>query len=183
MQLVSLVSFLTYLQTRRIGSILQYLSFQATKILVCSLVLSRLDYGNVLLAASPQVLLDQTQRVINCSAHFSCKAPKSFHITPLYYDLYWLPVSSGIHYKIAMICFHTASGRAPPYLSELLHLCSPSRSLRSALDTRIFRVPRIYTRTLGEISFFNTSNLWSGTLFLSLSGIGRLWVCLPLSEN
>ena len=35
---------LAYLEIRRIGSIRQYLSFQVTKTLVSSLVLSRLDY-------------------------------------------------------------------------------------------------------------------------------------------
>ena len=48
---------------------------------------------------------------------------------------------------------YSPSGTAPPYLSELLHLYSPSRSLRSAADTRIFRVPRMGRRTLGETSF------------------------------
>ena len=58
-----------------------------------------------------------------------------------------------IQYKMALVWFHTVSGTAPPYLSELLHLCSPSRSLRTAADTRIFRVPRMGRRTLGETSF------------------------------
>ena len=69
------------------------------------------------------------------------------------YDLHWLPISSRIQYKIALICFHIISGTAPPYRSELLHLYSPFRSLRSASDTRIFRVPRMGRRTLGERSF------------------------------
>ena len=56
-----------YLEIRRIGSTQHYLSFEATKTLVSSLVLSRLDYCNALLAGSPQVLLDKIQRVINCS--------------------------------------------------------------------------------------------------------------------
>ena len=33
------------------------------------------------------------------------------------------------------------------------HLYSPSRSFRSASDTRIFHVPKVYRRTLGERSF------------------------------
>ena len=116
-------------------------------------VLSRLDYCNALLAGSPQVLLDKIQRVINCSGRLIFKVPKSAHISPFLYDLHWFPISSRIHYKIALICFHVVSGTAPPYLSELLHLYSPSRSLRSAADTRIFRVPRMGRRTLGERSF------------------------------
>ena len=143
---------LAYLEIRRIGSIRNYLSFEATKTLVSSLVLSRLDYCNALLAGSPQVLLDKIQRVINCSTRFIFKVPKFAHITPFLYDLHWLPISSWIQYKIALICFHIVSGTAPPHLSELLHLYSP-RSLRSAADTRIVRVPRMGRRTLEQRSF------------------------------
>ena len=50
---------LAYLEIRRNGSIPQYLSVEAIKTLVSSLVLSRLDYCNALLAGSPQVLLDK----------------------------------------------------------------------------------------------------------------------------
>ena len=92
-------------------------------------------------------------RVINCLAHLIYKAPKSAHITPLLFDLHWLLISSRIQDKIALTCFHIISGTAPPYLSELLHLYSPCRSLRSASDTRIFRVPRVCRRILGERSF------------------------------
>ena len=130
---------LAYLEIRRIGSIRQYLSVEATKTLVSSLVLSRLDYCNALLAGSPQVLLDKIQRVINCSARLIYKASESAHITPLFFDFHWLPISSRIQYKIALTCFHIISGTAPPFLSELLHVYSPSRSLRSHSDTRIFR--------------------------------------------
>ena len=105
---------------------------EATKALVSSLVLSRLYYCNAVLAGSPQVLLDKIQRVVNCTASLIYKASNSAHITPLLFDLHWLPISSRIQYKIALTCFHIISGTAPSYLSELLHLYSPSRSLRSA---------------------------------------------------
>ena len=39
------------------------------------------------------------------------------------------------------------------HVHELLHLYSPSPSLHSASDTRMFRVPRVCRRTLGERSF------------------------------
>ena len=48
---------LAYLEIRRIDSVRYYLSSEATKTLVSSLVLSRLDYCTAHLAASPQVLL------------------------------------------------------------------------------------------------------------------------------
>ena len=131
-----------------------YLHMQSDHIPICSsLVLSGLDYCNALLAGSQKVLLDKIQRVINCSARLIYQASKSAHITPLLFDFHWLPISSWIQYKIALTCFHIISGTAPPYLFELLHLYSPSPSLRSASDTQIFRVPRVCRGTLGERSF------------------------------
>ena len=63
-----------------------------------------------------------------------------------------VPMFQGsLQYKRALISFHVVSCRASPY--ELLHLYSPSRSLRSAWDTRIFRVPRMGRWVLGERSF------------------------------
>ena len=131
---------LAYLEIKRFSSIRRYLSSEVTKTVVSSLVLSRLGNCNTVLAGSPRVLLDKIQRVINCSSRLIFKTPKSAYITPLSYDLHWLPISSRIQYKIALICFQIASGTAPPYLSELLHLYSLSRSLRSASETRIFRI-------------------------------------------
>ena len=78
---------LAYLEIRRIGSIRQYFSFEDTNTLVSSLVLSWLDYCNVLLAGSPRVLLDKIQRVIKCSTSLIGKASKSAHITPLRFQL------------------------------------------------------------------------------------------------
>ena len=76
-----------YLEIRRIASIRQYLSLEATRTLVSSLVLSWLDYCNAFLAGSPQVLLVKIQRVINCSARLIYKASKSAHMTLLLFDL------------------------------------------------------------------------------------------------
>ena len=48
-----------YFELRKIGSVRQYLTNEATQTLVTSLVLSRLDYCNSLLAGIPQNLLDK----------------------------------------------------------------------------------------------------------------------------
>ena len=115
----------------------------------------------------PQILLDKIQGMINCSARlYIYKAPKSTHIIPLLFDLHWLPISSRIQYKVALTCFLIIFGTAPPYLSELLHLYFPSRSLRSASDTRILCVPRVCRRTFGERSFqFIGPVIWNSLSF------------------
>ena len=55
-------------EIRRIGSICHLLSTGATKTLVSSFVLSRLDYCNSLLFACPQHLLNKLQKVQNKAA-------------------------------------------------------------------------------------------------------------------
>ena len=55
-------------------------------------------------------------------------------------------------------------------LSCFILLFSPSRSLRSASNIRVFRVPRMARKALG-IDPFSISDLWSVTLLPCLSGI------------
>ena len=57
-----------YNEIRRIGSIRHYLSFNATKTLVISLVLSRLDYCNSLFSGCPQSFIKLLQQVQNSAA-------------------------------------------------------------------------------------------------------------------
>ena len=56
-QLVMNVCRVAYLELRRINSIRNLLSIDAVKTLVCSLVLSRIDYCNFLLVGLPQYLI------------------------------------------------------------------------------------------------------------------------------
>ena len=131
----------SYIQIRHISSIRHLLTTQATQTLVCSLVLSRLDYCNSLLSGCPQYLLDKLQKVQNAAARLVCKAKKSDHIHPILETLHWLPVTYRIQYKISTICFNSISRTAPQYLSDLLQPYTPARQLRSASDTRTFVPP------------------------------------------
>ena len=124
-----------YIQIRHISSIRHFLTTQATKTLVCSLVLSRLHYCNSLISGCPQYLLDKLQKVQNAAPRLACKAKKSDHIHPILENLHWLPVTHRIRYKISTICFNAISGTAPQYLSDLLQPYTPARQLRSASDT------------------------------------------------
>ena len=51
-----------YLELRRISTIRQYLSVDATKTLICAFVFSRIDYCNSLLAGIPKYLLDRLKK-------------------------------------------------------------------------------------------------------------------------
>ena len=150
-------------QLRQIGAIRHLLTQQATQTLVSAFVLSRLDYCNSLLSGCPKYLLNKLQRVQNAAARLVCKARKSDHITPILHSLHWLPISSRIQYKLSCICFNSFSGFAPRYLSELLHIYTPSRQLRSSADTRVYRIPTVRTKTLGQRAFIYQGPVtWNG---------------------
>ena len=54
---------------------------------------------------------------------------------------------------MSLLCLKIISHQAPIYLSELLHLYTPSQQLRSTTDTRVFRIPSFRTKSCGQRSF------------------------------
>ena len=73
-----------------------------------------------------------------CQAQFENVA----HASPLLTKLHWLPIAQRIESKVSSKSYDVVSETAPPYLSDLLHLYIPSRSLRSSDDIRTFRIPK-----------------------------------------
>ena len=55
--------------------------------------------------------------------------------------------------QAAFLKSHCDTGSAPSYLYELLHLYSPSRSLRSSSDTRMLKIQRFNRKTHGFRTF------------------------------
>ena len=79
--------------------------------------------------------------------------PRHHHSTTLLEKPYWLPISERIKYKVACMCFSTISGSGPAYLSELLHVYTPSRTLRSSSDTRMLEIQQYKRKTHGFRTF------------------------------
>ena len=142
-----------YCAIRQISSIRRFLTTDATKILVCAFVLSRLDYCNSLLSNAPKYIINKLQRVQNCAARLIVKARKRDHITPIFKSLHWLPIEARIEYKLCVLCHNYFSGLSPAYLSSLLNQYMPSRNLRSSSDSRILNFQSVRTKTHGERSF------------------------------
>ena len=131
---VNKVCQLAYYELRKISTIHHYLSQQATKTLITSLVLSRLNYGNSFLAGIPDTLLHKLQKVQNSAARLVFRCPKRTHVTPLLHALHWLPISQRIDYKLATMCFNVINMTAPHALTEILTVYIPSRSQLQTLE-------------------------------------------------
>lgn len=71
------------------------------------------------------------QNIQNAAARLIKSAKKMDHVTPLLRSLNWLPVQFRVHYKIIVLVFKALHNLAPTYLSELLSVYIPPRSLRS----------------------------------------------------
>ena len=97
---------------------------------------------SLVLEISPEAssVIQPMQKVQNTAARLILRAPRHQNYTPLLQ--HWLPVPERIKYKTACICYNAVTGSAPSYLSEPLHLYSPSRSLRSSSDTRMLKLKR-----------------------------------------
>ena len=142
-----------YFKLKRISSICRFLTEDATKTLVTSCILSRLDYCNSLLMSTPNSVNQTLPKIQNFAARLVLLAPHHHHSTSLLEKLHWLPISERIKYKVACMCFSAINGSGPAYLSELLHVCTPSRTLHSSSDTRMLEIQQYKCKTHGFCTF------------------------------
>ena len=85
-----------YFELKRISSIRRFLTEDATKTLVTSYILSRLDYCNCLLMGTPNSVIQPLQKIQNFAARLVLLAPRHHHAAPLLEKLHWLPISERI---------------------------------------------------------------------------------------
>ena len=133
-----------YFKLKCISSVHSFLTEDATKALVTSYILSRLDYCNCLLMGTP----NSPENSELCCKTCSLGTP-----SPLLEKLHWLPISECIEYKVACMCFSTINGSGPAYLSELLHVYTPSRTLCSSSDTHMLEIQQHKRKTHGFRTF------------------------------
>ena len=116
---------------RNIGKARRVLIEDATKTVMQSLVMSRLDYCNVLLIGIQPDLIAKQQRLQNSAARIVTSTRKYEHITPILINLHWLPIQFLIQFKVLLLVCKALNGLAPNYIKELLVPYKPRRHLRS----------------------------------------------------
>jgi hypothetical protein len=132
---------------RQLRSVWRSLSRESLTSLVVSLVLTRLDYCNAVLAGLPSCQIDRLQSVINTAARLIFSARRCDHVTPLLAQLHWLPVRERLDFKLCVLTYRCLNGTAPAYLARDFMRVSSVESrqrLRSA-TTPALVIPR--TRT------------------------------------
>ena len=88
--------------------------------MVNSLIVSRLDYCNSLLAGCNKQLVDQLQRVLNCAARVIFGGDCRDHVTLLLRDKrYYRRTKERITFKLYLLVYKAINGLAQLYLQSL----------------------------------------------------------------
>ena len=125
-------------------------------------MLPKLDYCNYLFYGSPMYLLERLQKVQNSEAGLIFHCPKQNHISSLHMSLHWLPITARKEYKLSYISHSFFLGVSPIYLSDLLSVYTPKRSLCSSSDNRILCIPKLRTKTFEQcIFYFAAHTIWN----------------------
>ena len=149
---VSKLCRVAFFYIRRIRSIRDCLTQHATELLIHSLVISRLEYGNGLLYGVPDKLLDRMLRVQNVAARVVVKASRYDHITPILKTLHLLPIRYHTEYKLLLLTFKPLHHVAPSYITDLLQLYHPTRTLQSLSDS-LLTARSAHLRNYGDRAF------------------------------
>ena len=152
-----------YSELRRINTIRHLLSVDSTKARVSTFVLSRLNCCNSLLSGCPKHL-EKLQKVQNSAARLVLKAHKRDHVSPLLRTLHWLPFQASIEFNLSTLCHSFFSDTVPAYLSDFIHVYSPSGQLRSSSDSGLIFMSRsfclgVLPRGVGDIQ--STTAFWA----------------------
>ena len=137
------------------------LTTEASKTIAAAIVGSRLDFCNSLLAGTSVSNLARLQRVQNFLARVVAQKPRFCHITPVLFDLHWLPVCHRISFKIATVTYRVLQFQQPSYLASLILRYVPARALHSS-SSLLICVPTPKTTMAASKSFSSVaSGIWN----------------------
>jgi len=137
---------------KNLSSVRKCLDYQTAELGVHAFITSRLDMGNSLLYGICDNQIHRLQLVQNTAARTIMCKRKYDHITPVLYELHWLPIRYRIQFKVLVLVYKALHGMAPSYLSDLLHVKSHTRSLRSNSQF-ILDIPTASLKTAGDRAF------------------------------
>ncbi len=140
-------------QLRNISRNRRFLTTEACKALVHSLVTSRLDYCNSLLAALPKETLIPLEKLQKRAAKLIAKRGKYDHVTPIFREYHWLPIKERIDYAVLLMVFKARCGEAPEYLTSLLVEYQSNRSGMRQHSRPELAKPKYGTDTYGPRPF------------------------------
>jgi len=101
-QHISHVVSIGYYHLRRLRQLRRHITQDAMKQLVCSLILSRIDYCNSVLIGLPVSSIVPLQRLQNAAARLAMGLRAHHHVSYALASLHWLLIRYRIQYKVAL---------------------------------------------------------------------------------
>ena len=141
-----------FFHLRRIRQLRRILPRELKQSLVSALILSRIDYCNVVRADLPASTLEPLERLLRAAVRYVADLRPRDHVTPTMQQLHWLTIKHRVTYKPCMLMHSVVYGYAPQYICELVTTVSslPNRSRLRSSTSGLFDIPR--TRTTTESS-------------------------------
>jgi hypothetical protein len=152
-----------FFHIRRLRTVRRELGRQVTARLVSTLILSRLDYCNAVLAGLSASTLAPLHCVLNVAARLVLELGPRDHVSAALRELHWLPIRKRIDYKLCLLAHNVRIGHAPEYMSELLTATSDvssKASLRSS-NSGDFVVPATRLRLGGRAFSVDAARAWN----------------------
>ena len=150
----------SYKHFRRIAKIRRLLSMKAVEQLIHAFITSKLDFCKSLLAGLPQSTLQRLQSVENPAARLLTGNKMHDYITPILYNLHWLPINQRLKFKIVILTLKALQGLAPLYIQNLLTPHTTRPGLR--FTSNILLVPRSRLASYWDRFFsFTAPRLWN----------------------
>ncbi|KAK6178342.1 hypothetical protein SNE40_013140 [Patella caerulea] len=145
-----------------VGKIRNFIDQPTAKMLVNSLVTSRIVYCNSLLYNSPKYQIGRLQKLQNKAARIVTRSKTSENISPILKELHWLPIKYRIEFKILSMTYATLNCEfVPEYLKDLLTPYTPSRTLRSSSSNLLVK-PKNKTIAGTRTFSYAAPELWNG---------------------
>ena len=129
---------------KNISRIKSFLTTKEKTILVCSLILSKIDYCNSLYYGIGGALQSKLQYAQNCAARLIHQRRKYDHVTDIFIELHWLPIKFRIIYKILLTVHKCLYDNSPAEINNLISF--------ESVRTFNLQIPRCYT-TYGDRAF------------------------------
>lgn len=155
-----------YAQLKALSKIKPFVDRASLETIVHTLITTRIDYCNALHYGASQSTLQKLQLLQNSCARLLSGAKRHEHVTPILFELHWLPVKERVAFKTFVMIYNCLQHRGPSYLSELIHPHQPVRPMRHH-DNLLLEVP------------FTRCNYLYTTCFTCYAP--RLWNSLPYS--
>ena len=144
---------------RQLSRIKAFLTTEQLQLMVCSLVLSRIDNCNILYYGMSADNMGKLQRVQNSAARLACKVNICDRIrsNDLFHKLHWLRVRERVAFKVLVTAHKCVYGNAPENVKKLVRFSQRERLKKLEVQT--------FKGLYGERAF-------------SVCG-PRLWNCIP----